>query len=472
MNPTIVKQASLFSFSDFIIVPICMLVLFSIAYFQRMKYEGTVLKPYFYNALFFKFFATIMFATITQVYYGGGDTTRYYQSILDMQQGIDYDNSVFIEIYANLSLKADSKLVPLFAYDPLGDNLGYMMVASNYMVPKLGLPFAYIFFNSFLCVSLCFAYFSFLGCWRLFRMFTEMYPHLHKQMAIATLFLPSVVYWSSGLLKDTICIGALGYLTYASYSLFIKKRNLLGNGTVILLSGYLLFIVKTYIILSFIPAIVVWIFMENNHRIPDARIRSLLSVFVLILSIAISLILLQVLLGSGGSDVSTNRYKSDQLLEATKGMQDAFKQQAEGTSYFSIGTLDPTPLGYARMFPLALNATLFRPYLWEVRNPIMLIGAVESLIFLVLTSFLFIKIGAKQFFLMIYKKPVIFFCFVFAIAFAGAIAIGTNNFGSLARYKIPCLPYYMLTLFLIVDEVRKEGKVKLKMPDFWYRVMY
>ena len=68
---------------------------------------------------------------------------------------------------------------------------------------------------------------SFTGVWHLFRFFYEQYPHLHKQIAMAVLILPNFVFWSAGVLKDPICTGALGWMTYALYELLIKKRNLL-----------------------------------------------------------------------------------------------------------------------------------------------------------------------------------------------------------------------------------------------------
>ena len=40
------------------------------------------------------------------------------------------------------------------------------------------------------------------------------------------------------------------------------------------------------------------------------------------------------------------------------------------------------------------------------------------------------------------------FCLIFTLIFAFAVGISTSNFGSLVRYKIPCMPFY--TAFLII----------------------
>ncbi|HEX2627488.1 MAG TPA: hypothetical protein VHM26_00700, partial [Chitinophagaceae bacterium] len=42
--------------------------------------------------------------------------------------------------------------------------------------------------------------------------------------------------------------------------------------------------------------------------------------------------------------------------------------------------------------------------------------------------------------------------FVFSIIFAAAIGSTALNFGSLSRYKIPCLPFYLIMIFVLFRE--------------------
>ena len=41
------------------------------------------------------------------------------------------------------------------------------------------------------------------------------------------------------------------------------------------------------------------------------------------------------------------------------------------------------------------------------------------------------------------------FSFVFAIFFAFGVGLSTSNFGALVRYKIPCIPFYLSSLWLV-----------------------
>jgi hypothetical protein len=66
---------------------------------------------------------------------------------------------------------------------------------------------------------------------------------------------------------------------------------------------------------------------------------------------------------------------------------------------------------------------------------------------------------------LIFKDPRILMCFIFAMVFAVGVGASTANFGSLSRYKIPCMPFYMIMLLLLY---RNTG---LKYPKWLNRVL-
>ena len=52
----------------------------------------------------------------------------------------------------------------------------------------------------------------------------------------------------------------------------------------------------------------------------------------------------------------------------------------------------------------------------------------------------------------------ILFSLIFSIAFAFAVGVSTYNFGTLVRYKIPLLPFFVVALILIWHHSKKETK--------------
>jgi hypothetical protein len=118
-------------------------------------------------------------------------------------------------------------------------------------------------------------------------------------------------------------------------------------------------------------------------------------------------------------------------------------------SGYSLGELDGTFGSMIKLAPQAVNVSLFRPYLWEVRNPLMLLSALESLGLLFLTIYTVYK--ARRYLFGALGNPTILFCLMFSVSFAFAVGISTFNFGTLTRYKIPLLPFYLMAMILILD---------------------
>ena len=114
------------------------------------------------------------------------------------------------------------------------------------------------------------------------------------------------------------------------------------------------------------------------------------------------------------------------------------------SSVYNIGSIDGSISNFLLIAPKALSVSIFGPYLWEIRNPFMLLSGLESFIFLFLTLKIFKFKNLK----IIYKNPILIFCAIFFIIFGVSIGIATANYGSLVRYKVPLIPF--LWTFLIV----------------------
>jgi len=95
--------------------------------------------------------------------------------------------------------------------------------------------------------------------------------------------------------------------------------------------------------------------------------------------------------------------------------------------------------------------TLFRPFPWEAKKVIVLLSALEALMFVYFTFKAFQKRGIPKTLSLIFKDPNLLFCLTFSLIFAFAVGISTYNFGALSRYKIPCLPFYAAFLMIVIN---------------------
>jgi hypothetical protein len=419
----------------------------------KSKYKKTIIGPFFWYGLLFKLFCGWLVTIIYRFYYIGGDTFMYYAGVLDIRhETLGFQLDFMTDIW---STKHDYS-----KYGRINENTGaYLKASANAGVIKIGLLFNLLCFNSFIAISLCFSFIGFIGMWRLFKVFISFYPKLYKEIGIVTLFYPSAVFWSSGLMKDPICIGGLGLLVYYTTSALFWKKNITHSIIGIVISGIIVFIIKSYIIIAFAPAFFFWVFLQYNHKIKNKLLRKISSVFVILISVLGAVVIVGKLTSSG----ETKKFAADSLIENIKDSQKN-TNESRGGSKFSLGELDPTPLGVVKMFPAAVNASLFRPYLWEVHNPVILLSALESAFLLFMTILLCFKVGPFKLFATITSTPLLLFCLIFTIIFSGAVGLSCFNFGSLVRYKIPCLPFYAFMLTVLWNQYKLDQKGLKKKP--------
>jgi len=195
--------------------------------------------------------------------------------------------------------------------------------------------------------------------------------------------------------------------------------------------------------LKFLLPVFIWLFAETNKLIKDRTLRGIFSFMTLSLSMLVGVLMLNYFT----SQEAAQQYKLDTLMDKTeyqrKVVEDLAANGVALGSNFSINTSNPVLLVVN-----SLVATLFRPFPWEVSSPAMIFSAIEAALFLFLMLNFFFRRGFKKFFNTIFKDPRLLMCFVFTVVFGLAVGASTANFGALSRYKIPCMPFFAVTVLL------------------------
>ena len=286
---------------------------------------------------------------------------------------------------------------------------------------------------------------SFAGVWKLFRFFYALYPQLHKKLAIAILYLPTFVFWSSGILKDPICTGMLGWLTFSLYELVFLRKNIIKNILIAVVSGYILGVIKAYIILAYLPVFTLFIVLVQFKKM-----KSLFSKIAFISGI-VGVVAIGIVFLYGMLNQQLSNFSVETLSESVKIQQSNYEKMADlAESSFTLGVdFDGSMSSLGKIAPAAVMATFFRPYLWESKKLSTLLSSLESLAMMLLTLYVFFKNGPFFFLKTLFKDPMVFFCFFYSVIFAIFVGATTLNFGTLVRYKIPCLPFYIIALILI-----------------------
>ncbi len=432
---------------DLIVTPIVIFLVFGAAYFLRPYFTDSVTRRYFIPALAVRVAGALALGFIYQFYYDGGDTFNFHtHGSRHVWEAFTEDPDKGVRLFLR-----DEDQRGLYRYS---SKIPFYKDESSYSVIRVSALIDFFTYSTYSATAVVFSVMSFVGLWLFFQTFYRHYPHLHLQLAVGILFVPSVFFWGSGLLKDTLTLSCAGAATYAINRIFIERRLSFSSMLLLLLAGYGLYHIKIYILLVLLPASILWVFLQNYSKIPSRMLKMMLFP-VVILGSGLMAYYALVKAGEGNEKYSLEVLAKTAQITAYDIRYYTGKDAGSG---YSLGELDGTWESMVNLVPQAINVSLFRPYLWEVRNPLMLLSALESLVLLVITIVVLVRSIRRGFGWV--GSPTIIFCLAFSLTFAFAVGISTYNFGSLTRYKIPLLPFYCVALILIWDYSNKLKKTE------------
>lgn len=443
---------------------VCVLILYM--YFARFKNVRIKKAPeykYLLWGLMAKLFAGIVFSLIYFYYYQGGDSVAYFYGAVAMRNLAMVDPMAYLgQLFGDNTLENWN----VFTWET-GKPFQYLYFDDRtFFVIRVTSLLALLTFNSYLNTSLLIASASFFGIWACFRTFVSYFPQQTGKLAIAFLFMPSVVFWGSAILKDTFTISAVFWFIHSIDEIFFKKRNVTSRVIILVLSSLIMILIKPYIFMTLFPVVMLWLFYFRLVQIKNVLIKF---VVVPVVMIGIGALCLSILDSLGEN---LDKFALDEALNTIEVTQmDLVKADSYGTNSFNVGEFDGTWAGVFSKFPVAVNAALFRPYLWESTSIVVAMSGLENLWVLWLTLLVIWKVGPGFLFRSLVGNPLILMSMSFALLFGFVVGVSTPNFGALVRFKIPLIPLYISGLYLIMylgqlKRVRANQGLRFDIRDF------
>jgi len=433
---------------DLLLAPFYLAIVLFLAYKYKVKHEHeNVAYKYFLPGLIAKIVGAICLGLVYFYYYGGGDTVNYY-----------YTANAFVDVFFN----SPSDFIHLYFGSPSISEY-YLLKSDNYFVYWINDPYAFFvskcFFpialigsKSYIAMAIIVASICFMSVWKMYLVFIHEFPVLSKEFAYSILFVPSVIFWGSGLMKDSITFSAVCMYVYGFYWFSIRKNYKLRFILYLIVGSLLLLAIKPYIVFALLPGSVVWYVSLKVVNIKNQLVKALIAPLI----IAISSFLTFTIMNNLGD--SLGKYSIEKVFDTAHGAQQDLKQSYYKGNSFDIGDYDPSLPGLISVSHKAIFATLFRPTLLDVRNVIMFFSAIENTILLIFCIYLLVKLRIYRFFIVLRSHPLAMFSFIFAIFFALSVGVSISNFGTLVRLKIPCIPFFVSSL-IIVDHLMKNKLV-------------
>lgn len=270
---------------------------------------------------------------------------------------------------------------------------------------------------------------SFTGLIALYRLFTVHLKKYHRMLFFGIFFLPSILFWGSGVLKDGIVLFALGVLTYTVHRTL--REGWSGKRLVtVVITLFLMLTTKFYVLGALLPGVVVWLAFRDR----PARFGWLYVFIAYGLFFFIGFNLYRI----------DNTYNLSDLLYYK---QQSFLHLTEDTG---AGSAVPIPLivpswsSILSQAPVAMIQSLTRPSIGEWNmNSLVKISILENTLFLISIAFLMV-VNRKQ--LSFPRDPFSLLCLFFSMVLLALMGLTTPVLGALVRYKIVVLPFLIYFL--------------------------
>jgi hypothetical protein len=305
----------------------------------------------------------------------------------------------------------------------------------------------YLFGPSKYAASVLLAVLSLCGKVMMYRVFRGNVHRSHRfAVAIAALFVPSFVFWSSGLIKEAVVVAGFGWTLFGLH-LWIRENRPVAGWALIVAGTLPMLLVKPYILFPTVLAGGCWYYWMRSLKKGRVRIRPLRLAIAALLAVG-GIVLLGQYFPEYALDNLTSRALSLQQLG-----------HRGGSAFELPGEAPGSVTGQFLYAPAALLTALFRPLIFEVHNVPALVNAIETTVLTLLFARLlltrsFSRIGSD-----IASNPFLIFCVVFVVAFGIAVGLASSNLGTLSRYRCPLVPFFVVLLLVLRKPVRVQRRV-------------
>lgn len=436
---------------EWVMLGLYSIVIFAITFgIQVYRIRENPVYRYYAWGVFMKVMSSVVFCLIYIYYYNGGDTVSYYETARSVVNLALKDiGSCFDVVSSSPSLSG------YMTFDrETGYPWPYMYFDSqSFFMAKTLAPLLFLSGKSYLVGSVMLSWFSFFGMWQFYLTLCRHFPGMEKRIAYGILFVPSVLFWGSGILKDTITFTAVCWFIVGVDNILTARGSRLKSILIVFAALYALLSVKPYVLYSLLPGTVIWVVAVWVKRIRSKFVK------ITTIPIAVVLALVAGYLGLSLLGGKMGKFSVEKMLITASITQKDLKQDYYQGSSFDIGDFEPTVTGMLSKVPVAMRVGLFQPFIWESRNIVMIFSGIENLTYLVLALFLIFKIfrNPRRFFKILNQYPILILLMLYTLMFSVMVGLATSNFGALVRFKIAFMSCYVVLLFILHGFLSKQG---------------
>jgi hypothetical protein len=448
------KRLTFFTIMDFAVLFIWLFLIFGFTFYKVSKEEDKQLNKDYIKHLIFKIGFSIVFALYYIFYVRGGDSIAFW----DLSGCMNRLFQISPETYFN-NMYYEYR-TPEFR-DMYGLETGLpptwiMKEKESFFVAKVVSLFTFITLNSYLAITVLFATITANVTWRFYKLILRLFPDSNRWVTYAILFIPSLSFWCTGISKDTLVVISIFSIVTHFFSLIYGfQKSKITSLIIILFHCWLIFHLRSVVLISLMLPIFIALSSRLSNRFKEFPFfKRFVQILIAIISIGGFFIGIQ----SYGEEVSVEKY----IKEAEVQTQDFTNNKIYTGKKYTIEITDYSPVGLIKVFPQAILAGLFRPYIFEALSVSLILNGIESTILIYFLIKFFTNDRRKRI-KMIRENEFLLFSLFFVLIFGFITGFSSIIFGVLVRLRAPLLPF--LALLLVIRPKNEEENTKDEMPE-------
>ncbi|MFM7637946.1 MAG: hypothetical protein ACKO5W_08765 [Crocinitomicaceae bacterium] len=408
-------------------------------YIKSLNREKEHYKYYMWN-FYFRLIFNLAFSFYFIYFVKGGDTVAY------------WDASV--RLTNLLYLNPENFFNELFQFQGSKDYVNYFNnitgIPPNWIAKEKEAYFCakvFSFFNiftngSFFALSIITTMISSIASFHLFDFIKKSPLFSKSNLAVISLFIPSVAFWCSGIGKDMIVYSVICIMIPILFTIGKEKQRRFSRIIILIFCLYLLYNIRSFMILvMFLP-----LFFTYNLKISEYLFQGKFARQVFrILFIGLTLVSSALFIGNFASEQTKN----------AEIQQNDFNSNAYKGKKYSVGDADFSYSGILKMSPFAIFAGILRPLPWEALTPGLIINGLESLLIIFL-AFRFYRKKSRLKLSILRNNDLLVYFIYFVLILALITGITSVLFGVLVRVRAPLIPFVFLMLLIEIFEENTE----------------
>jgi hypothetical protein len=407
-------------------------LLFNFLIYRFRIFQFDSFKPFVTSILFnLKFLAGIFIWFIYTFYYTdvqNNDAHKFYNDALILRDVAQQSPTDFLQITFGINSKEERLKQYCAPMKNWERNFDEAPVNENRTIIRLNALLMFVSMKAYMVHVLFMCFISLWG-WKL--LVDAIMGYANRQnalLAIPVMLLPSVLFWTSGVMKEPLLILGMGLF----FNGIIPRNCGLKVSLLKAIAGFIIILfTKFFVLVCMLPGLVAFYIYRNADKPALVWVRyAAVNVVLLLFALNLHYII--------------PRFNIQQML-ANKQLHaineaDYFK----AGSKINIPPVSADAVSILKTSPVALWNTLVRPYLWEGKNLMMMASALENLlVFAILVVCIYLSRWKET-----GKLNLFLFLLNCSLAYFVLIGICTPVIGNLVRYKAPLMPVFLLAFVL------------------------